>query len=91
MTVENSLEPIHVLVVDDEKNIRDGSERTLNSIGFYVFKASNGNEALETLTQNKIAIVLLDLKMPGMEPDPESGEKIQSKVEYDLLLNLNKK
>lgn len=67
MTVGNSLEPIHVLVVDDEKNIRDGSERTLNSIGFQVFKASNGSEALEILSQNKISIVLLDLKMPGMD------------------------
>jgi len=65
MTVGNSLEPIHVLVVDDEKNIRDGSERTLHSIGFQVFKASNGSEALEILSQNKISIVLLDLKMPG--------------------------
>ena len=39
----------------------------------------------------KFSIDFAALKMPGMEPDPESGEKIQSKVEYDLLLNLNKK
>lgn len=67
MIVSNSLEPIHVLVVDDEENIRDGSERTLSSIGVKVFKASNGSEGLEILSQNKISIVLLDLKMPGMD------------------------
>jgi len=65
--VENSLEPIHVLVVDDEENIRDGSERTLNPIGFQVLKASRGSEALEMVSQKKISIVLLDLKMPGMD------------------------
>ncbi|MEW6671586.1 MAG: response regulator [Thermodesulfobacteriota bacterium] len=67
MRVENSLEPIHVLVVDDEENIRDGSERTLNPAGFQVLKASRGSEALEIIAQNKISIVLLDLKMPGMD------------------------
>ncbi|MDP2645578.1 MAG: response regulator [Desulfobacterales bacterium] len=63
----NSLEPIHVLVVDDEENIRDGSERTLSSIGFQVFKASKGSEALDILSGNNISIILLDLKMPGMD------------------------
>ncbi len=65
--MENSLEPLNVLVVDDEENIRDGSERVLNSIGFRVLKASRGIEALNLLSQNKIPIVLLDLKMPGMD------------------------
>jgi len=65
--VDNSLVPIHVLVVDDEENIRDGSERTLKPIGFEVFKASRGSEALDILSQNEISIVLLDLKMPGMD------------------------
>jgi signal transduction histidine kinase/FixJ family two-component response regulator len=65
--VDNSLVPIHVLVVDDEENIRDGSERTLKPIGFEVLKASRGSEALDILSQNDISIVLLDLKMPGMD------------------------
>jgi polyisoprenoid-binding protein YceI len=39
----------------------------------------------------KFSIDFAALKMAGMEPDPESGEKIQSKIEYDLNLNLNKK
>ncbi|MFN5845436.1 MAG: hypothetical protein ACK46O_06980, partial [Flavobacteriia bacterium] len=39
----------------------------------------------------KFSIDFAALKMMGMEPDPESGDKIDSKIEYDLLLNLNKK
>jgi polyisoprenoid-binding protein YceI len=39
----------------------------------------------------KFSIDFAALKMPGMEPDPTTGEKIQSLIEYDLNLTLNKK
>ncbi len=55
-----------VLVVDDEQDIRDGSERILTRIGFDVLKASLGDKALKVLSDNQVSIVLLDLKMPGM-------------------------
>ena len=58
---------IQVLVVDDEKNIRDGSERILTRRGFQVLQASTGAEALDILAKQIIPIVLLDLKMPGMD------------------------
>jgi len=58
---------ISVLVVDDEQDIRDGSERILTRVGFHVLKASRGDEALEMLPKEKVSIVLLDLKMPGMD------------------------
>ena len=56
-----------VLVVDDEQDIRDASERILSRIGYQVQKASRGDEALDILKKNSIDIVLLDLKMPGMD------------------------
>lgn len=56
-----------VLIVDDEQNIRDGSERILSRIGFKVLQASTGAEALDILDKQSIEIVLLDLKMPGMD------------------------
>jgi len=55
------------MVVDDEQDIRDGSERILTRIGLRVLKASRGDEALEILAKEKVSIVLLDLKMPGMD------------------------
>jgi PAS domain S-box-containing protein len=58
---------IQILVVDDEQNIRDGSERILTRGGFQVLKASTGAEALDILAEHIIPIVLLDLKMPGMD------------------------
>ena len=58
---------IQVLVVDDELNIREGSQRILSRVGFGVLKASTGMEALELLEKQTIPIILLDLKMPGMD------------------------
>lgn len=56
-----------ILVVDDERDIRDGCERVLTRMGYQVFQASQGLEALEVLTKEDPSIVLLDLKMPGMD------------------------
>ncbi|MEJ2166149.1 MAG: response regulator [Desulfobacterales bacterium] len=60
-------ENFQVLVVDDELNIREGSQRILNRVGFDVLKASTGLEALNLLEKQTIPIILLDLKMPGMD------------------------
>jgi DNA-binding NtrC family response regulator len=53
--------------VDDEQDIREASERILARIGFQVLKASRGDEGLAVLAKEKVSIVLLDLKMPGMD------------------------
>jgi two-component system phosphate regulon sensor histidine kinase PhoR len=58
---------IRILVVDDELNIREGSQRILSRVGFDVLKASTGMEALDLLERQTIPIILLDLKMPGMD------------------------
>lgn len=60
-------EAIRVLVVDDERDIRDGSERILKRLGFSVSTADRGDKALDAVKKIFPAIVLLDLKMPGMD------------------------
>jgi two-component system, OmpR family, phosphate regulon sensor histidine kinase PhoR len=55
---------ITILVVDDEKAIRDGCERLLTTKGYLVVKAEDGRKALEILEKNPVKIMLLDLKMP---------------------------
>jgi two-component system, OmpR family, phosphate regulon sensor histidine kinase PhoR len=64
---ENTSNGLTILVVDDEESIREGSERILTRMGFQVYKASRGSEGLELLGQYPVSIVLLDLKMPGMD------------------------
>ena len=65
--MEKEPDAICVLVVDDEQAIRDGFERILTRKGFRVLTASRGDKALEILKKEKISIVLLDLRMPGMD------------------------
>lgn len=65
--MNNRLDSIGIMVVDDERDIRDGSERILSRLGLKVLKASRGEEALNILAKEDVSIVLLDLKMPGMD------------------------
>ncbi|MDU4890113.1 MAG: response regulator transcription factor [Clostridium sp.] len=57
----------NILVVDDEKEIRDLLEINLRSEGYIVFKASSGEEALEILNKEAINLIVLDIMMPGMD------------------------
>jgi PAS domain S-box-containing protein len=57
-----------ILLVDDEKPIRELGEKLLSRSGYQVLTAGSGNEALELYkTQGKeISLVILDLIMPGI-------------------------
>jgi DNA-binding response OmpR family regulator len=55
-----------ILIVDDEKNIRTTLSAYLNSLGFKIDTASNGEEALFKLKEKDYELVLLDIKMHGL-------------------------
>ena len=55
-----------VIVVDDEKAIREGLKRLLSAQGYRVLTAENGREALDVLRSEGADVVLCDLKMPVM-------------------------
>ena len=67
MNALSSDEVTRIMVTDDEQHIRDGCERILKRVGYEVLKASTGSEALDILSREHIPIILLDLKMPGMD------------------------
>ncbi len=56
-----------VLVVDDDKVIRDILSTMLMTIGFGVDVASSGDEGLKLFRKNLFDLVVTDLKMPGMD------------------------
>lgn len=56
-----------ILVVDDEKEIRDGIEIYLRNEGLTVLKAKDGVEAIEILSQHEVHLILLDIMMPRMD------------------------
>jgi two-component system, OmpR family, phosphate regulon sensor histidine kinase PhoR len=58
--------PPHVLVVDDERGIRQGCRRILTPEGCSVDEAENGKEGLEKVRAKPVDLVLVDLMMPVM-------------------------
>jgi DNA-binding response OmpR family regulator len=56
-----------VLIVDDEKNIRLTLSQSLESLELETDTAVNGEEALAKLKDKDYGLVLLDLRMPGMD------------------------
>jgi two-component system KDP operon response regulator KdpE len=60
------LSVIHVLVVDDDRQVRSFLRQALTTEGYVVTEAASGAEALEALPRTPSDAVLLDLSMPGM-------------------------
>jgi signal transduction histidine kinase len=56
-----------ILLVDDEKDVRDVLHLSLSDMGYDVFEAENGDEALRIFKKTNPSIVLTDIKMPGMD------------------------
>jgi len=56
-----------ILVVDDEEGLRLLYKEELEDEGNEVVVAASGEEALEKLEKNGVDLVLLDIKMPGMD------------------------
>ena len=57
----------HVLVVEDDKQIRDGIEIYLKSQGYTVYKAGDGIEGLEVVREHTIHLAIVDVMMPRMD------------------------
>lgn len=57
----------NVLVVDDEKEIRDAIDIYLRSEKINVYKAKDGIEALDILESKKIHLIILDIMMPRLD------------------------
>jgi len=58
---------INILVVDDEQPIRDSLKEILQLAGYVVEAVGTGEQATEFLKKNECDLLLLDLKMPGMD------------------------
>ena len=57
----------NILVVDDDKEIVESIEIYLRNEGYKVFKAYDGLEALDILTNEEIHLILMDIMMPKMD------------------------
>ncbi|NNG17135.1 MAG: sigma-54-dependent Fis family transcriptional regulator [Gemmatimonadales bacterium] len=64
-----------ILVVDDEFSVRDSLHDWFRKDGYQVHAAENATEALHALQDHHFDVVLLDIKMPGMD-----GMELQSRI-----------
>ena len=71
---------MRILIIDDEKSIRNTLKEILEYEGYEVALAENGEQALSVLEQGKVQIdtIFCDIKMPGID-GIEVLEKIQGK------------
>ena len=56
-----------ILIVDDEKNIRLTLSRSLEVLGVETDSAEDGKEALVKLREKEFGLILLDIRMPGVD------------------------
>lgn len=75
----------HILIVDDDKHIRQLISKYLGEEGFFVRQAGNGLEALEELEKNNYSLVVVDIMMPKMD-GYELTKQIREQYEIPVII-----
>ena len=57
----------HILLVEDDKDIREGIEIFLKGQGYHVFQAADGIEGLSVIEEEEIHLAIVDIMMPRMD------------------------
>ena len=74
-----------ILIVDDEKEIRDLIEIYLKGEGYSTIKAENGEEALSVLKTEEVDLIILDIMMPKLN-GMEACLKIREEREMPIIM-----
>ncbi len=61
------MENVRILLVDDETDFTDTMSQLLQTRGYRVTAVNGGERAIEALGQGRYDVMVLDLKMPGMD------------------------
>ena len=79
------MEMNHVLVVEDDKEIREGVEIYLKSQGYEVFQAADGFEGLEVIEKEEIHLAIVDIMMPRMD-GIRMTMKLREKYDFPVIM-----
>jgi class 3 adenylate cyclase len=77
--------PIKILVVDDERAMRDMASHILRSVGHDVTSVANGDEALARLPGD-FEVILTDLDMPGHTSGIELTQRVRADLPIDVII-----
>ena len=83
--MEQSRQQYHVLVVEDDKEIREGIAIFLRSQGYEVSLAADGVEGLEIVEQQDIQLAIIDIMMPRMDGITMTM-KLREKYEFPVIM-----
>jgi len=79
-------EKIKVLVIDDERGIRDMLSYALGKEGYIVFTAENGEIGIEKVKKEDIDVVITDIKMPGLDGVTVLGKIKEIKPNTEVIV-----
>ena len=74
-----------ILIVEDDKEIRDGIEIFLRSQGYQVLTAKDGVEGLEVIGQSRVDLAIVDIMMPRMDGILMTV-KLREKYEFPVIM-----
>ncbi len=79
------MEANHILLVEDDKEIREGVEIYLRSQGYEVYQAADGLEGLKILDQEEIHLAIVDVMMPRMDGITMTV-KLREKYDFPVII-----
>ena len=79
------METNHILIVEDDKEIREGVQIYLQSQGYKVFQAADGIEGLEIIEKEEIHLAIVDIMMPRMD-GIRMTMKLREKYDFPVIM-----
>ena len=79
------MEMNHILVVEDDKEIREGVKIYLQSQGYEVFLAADGIEGLEVMEKEDIHLAIVDIMMPRLD-GIRMTMKLREKYDFPVIM-----
>jgi two-component system, response regulator PdtaR len=80
----NPQQPMHIMVVDDDRLVLAALSRGLKDVGYRVSTAANGEDASAIADRDPPDLALLDMRMPGMN-GIELGRRLRERVPFLYL------
>jgi len=77
---------VKVLVVDDEKNIRISLSSILEDEGYEVITTESGEDALRIVEEKPVDLVLLDVKLPGIDGIQVLEQVLEKHPDMDVIM-----
>lgn len=79
------METNNILIVEDDKEIREGVQIYLQSQGYKVFQAADGIEGLEIIDREEIHLAIVDIMMPRMD-GIRMTMKLREKHDFPVIM-----